>query len=418
MSELEKILSSRLCNGCGACAAIAPKHIQMHETEDEARRPKVCSKLSEQLEAHIIGHCPGANNEQANIETGDLTATAWGPILEVWEGYADDAEIRFKGSSGGAITALALYCLEQRNFTNALHVKANPDKPKYNMAAFSTNKGELMEGAGSRYAPASICDALPELEKTEGQSVVIGKPCDIEGVQKVSRQNQLMKNKIGLTLSIFCAGTPSHKGTDNLLNHLGATDDRTLKNLQYRGNGWPGNMQAEWETANGETHTFETTYADGWGNILQKQRQWRCHTCADHTGELADISVGDPWQNPPEEEEHGKSLIVVRTARGQRIIREAIKTGYLRAIPQKPEILFAAQPNLFATKGAVWGRSLALKLAGLKAPKLTKASLICWWKLPLKSKVQSIAGTMKRIIVKQLFLAKKITFQNHEGTAQ
>ena len=414
MSELDKILSGRLCNGCGACAAIAPEHIKMQETDDEARRPKICAKLSKALDQHLVEHCPGANNTQASIPPGNLTSTAWGPIFEVWEGYAADPDIRFKGSSGGAITALALYCLEQEGFSNALHVKADKSNPKYNIAAFSTNRDELMEGAGSRYAPASVCDALPDLEKTSGLSVVIGKPCDIEGVQNVSKQNEALQRKIGLTLSIFCAGTPSHKGTDALLQYLGAKKDHALNKLQYRGGGWPGNMKAEWETPSGKKLSFETSYAHGWGNILQKHRQWRCHTCADHTGELADISVGDPWQNPPEEEEHGKSLIVVRTLRGERILRAAMKAGYLVAKPKKPEVLFAAQPNLFATKGAVWGRSFALRLAGLKAPKFSKASLDCWFKLPVKSKLQSILGTLKRIFVKKLFLKKEIRFQQEE----
>ena len=198
MSELDKILSGRLCNGCGACAAIAPEHIKMQETDDEARRPKVCAKLSKALDQHLVEHCPGANNAQAPIPPGNLTSTAWGPIFEVWEGYAADPDIRFKGSSGGAITALALYCLEQEGFSNALHVKADKSNPKYNIAAFSTNRDELMEGAGSRYAPASVCDALPDLEKTSGLSVVIGKPCDIEGVQNVSKQNEELQRKIGL----------------------------------------------------------------------------------------------------------------------------------------------------------------------------------------------------------------------------
>ena len=35
----------------------------------------------------------------------------WGPVLAAWEGWASDEEIRHRGSSGGAVTALADFAL-------------------------------------------------------------------------------------------------------------------------------------------------------------------------------------------------------------------------------------------------------------------------------------------------------------------
>ena len=60
--------------------------------------------------------CPGieiAHQPSHNKIIAELNQS-WGPVLEVWEGYATDPEIRYKGSSGGAATALALYCLEKK----------------------------------------------------------------------------------------------------------------------------------------------------------------------------------------------------------------------------------------------------------------------------------------------------------------
>lgn len=416
MNKLDKIIRSNLCNGCGGCAALAPDHIKMQETETEARRPKICGPLNKKLDELLVEHCPGANADLPATPASDITSAAWGPILEIWEGYASDTDIRFKGSSGGAVTALALHSIEQAGFSGALHVKADTDNPILNKASISRNKTDLMVGSGSRYAPASVCDELHTIENQANKTTVIGKPCDIAGTEKIAASNAQIKEKIGLTISIFCAGSPSHHGTQQLLNKLGAKQNNTLQSLDYRGEGWPGNMRARWQTPEGDTYSHETSYADGWGNILQKHRQWRCHTCADHTGEWADISVGDPWQNPPAAEEHGKSLIVVRTERGRRMLRAAMKAGYIIAKPQKPSVLFAAQPNLFATKGAVWGRSVALVLSGLKAPTFTRASFQCWVKLPTKAKMQSILGTFKRILSKKLYQSSRPQFLNgNEG---
>lgn len=411
INTLEDVVASRLCNGCGACSALAPDAITMDETRDENWRPRKVATLDPQEEAKIVKACPGAN--PVSLTNGEtLHKSTWGPVLEVWEGYASDFDIRHRGSSGGAVTALALFAIEKMGFGGALHVKARKDNPILNEAAISTNRGELMEGAGSRYAPASIGAKLRDVAEADTRSVVIGKPCDIAGANTVARFAPELAEKMGLTISIFCAGAPSHEGTDALLEHLkpaGTPVDAELASLDYRGEGWPGDMRAVWNTEEGAV-SGRTTYADGWGNVLQKHRQWRCHTCADHTGEHADISVGDPWQTPIDEDAAGKSLIIVRTERGRAFVRAIQDAGYLFLEEKDPEILFAAQPNLFTTKGAVWGRSLALKMSGLRAPATNRESFNCWMKLPTKNKVQSVAGTLKRVAKKKLYKPKQVVW--------
>ena len=54
----------------------------------------------------------------ADLATGGHSDTGEGDpevgyALEIWEGYAADPEIRRLGSSGGLLSALALYCLEK-----------------------------------------------------------------------------------------------------------------------------------------------------------------------------------------------------------------------------------------------------------------------------------------------------------------
>ena len=47
----------------------------------------------------------------------------------------------------------------------------------------------------------------------------------------------------------------------------------------------------------------------------------------DHTGEFADISVGDPWYREIREGEAGSSLIIARTEAGRDYITNAIESG-------------------------------------------------------------------------------------------
>lgn len=410
-SSLQDIVSNRLCSGCGTCALLAPAHVTMAETQDENRRPKVGDDLPPELDQFLAGACPSVT--ERNTDISSAVSQAWGPVLEVWEGYATDEEIRFTGSSGGAVTAISLAAMQSAGFAGTLHVKASLANPKLNEARLSKQRSDLMEGAGSRYAPASVADRLNLVAEAEGECVVVGKPCDIAAVNAIGALMPDVARNTGLTISIFCAGTPSHEGTDALLRHLGKPESAELDYIRYRGHGWPGDMTAAWVgPANSETGS--TSYSDGWGNVLQKYRQWRCMTCADHTGEVADLSVGDPWQTPSEEGGHGKSLIIVRTERGRTMLRRAVAAGYLKLAPRSPGVLFDAQPNLVATKGAVWGRRMMQQLTGRKALPVRQDSFRAWMNLPLRAKAQSTLGTLKRIIKRKLFRKKQTVWLSVE----
>ncbi len=165
--------------------------------------------------------------------------------------------------------------------------------------------------------------------------------------------------KLPLTIAIFCAGAPNLVATGHLLDRLGVPKGARLTDLRYRGAGWPGLMQARWRDGSGAEQESEgIPYAEGWGRILQTGRRWRCRVCADHTGAFADISVGDPWHNPPAgDTDAGRSLIVARTPRGKAFVEAAIRAGVLVAEPRPRDVIARAQPNLAATHGAVTCRS-------------------------------------------------------------
>ena len=139
---------------------------------------------------------------------------------------------------------------------------------------------------------------------------------------------------------------------------------------------------------------------------MQAERRWRCRICDDHTGALADISVGDPWHAPPKgETEQGRSLIVARTARGRALVEAAIAAGVLMAEPRARDVIGAAQPNLLATNAAAWGRRAAMRMAGMPVPQSGAASDLGVWRarLPMRAKAQSIFGTLKRIWRNRLY---------------
>ena len=240
--------------------------------------------------------------------------------------------------------------------------------------------------------------------------VFVGKPCDVAGAASFAAENEVVASGIGLSISIFCAGTPSLAATRELLTQLGVHEDDEVLEVRYRGRGWPGRMAARFRSAEtGNIHNASISYEQGWGDILQKHTQWRCRLCADHIGEHADLSIGDPWYRPVADGDPGQSLIVVRTERGRQILRDAMRAGVLHLEPRTVATLAASQPNLERTKGAVYARCLTAKLVGAGAPRYRDAALhrVWWHALTPTAKFKSLAGTLKRLFTKGLLRTER-----------
>ncbi len=406
--DIRDVAEGHLCTGCGVCAYLDPDGVEMIDDLHAGRRPLAKREPAGEDAQDAFRACPGAHLEHSFDERApDLIAelrAGWGPVLGVWEGFATDDDIRFSGSSGGAASALALFGIERESMHGLLHIDSRDDVPFLNKTVLSTSRQQILGATGSRYAPASPCDGLAEVERAPSPCVMIGKPCDIAGARAAARLRPALDEKLGITIAIFCAGTPSTEGTLEMIRSLGIEDPGSVTSVRYRGNGWPGRATVEFRAPSGAIESRSLTYHESWGEILQRHRQWRCYICPDHTGEFADIAVGDPWYREVPEGAIGQSLIVARTERGKAFIERAIEAGFLEAGHVDPDLLPQSQPNLLALRGSLWGRMLVLRALGAGVPQFRGLPVFRFWlsRLTLKKKGQSIVGTAKRVFRKRL----------------
>jgi coenzyme F420 hydrogenase subunit beta len=286
-----------------------------------------------------------------------------------------------------------------------LHIGADPEDPIRNRTRLSRSRGELLSASGSRYSPASVCNGLGLVEGAPAPCAVIGKPSEIAAVRNARRLRPGLDAKVGVTMSFFCAESPSTRGTLALLEKLGI-DSGKVANLRYRGLGWPGHFAP---TLLGEQEPAKTmTYRESWA-FLQAFRPWSVQMWPDGSGELADISCGDPWYQEPDGRNPGFSLVVARTARGREIVEGAMAAGYLELRPAEGWKLEKSQGGLLQKKGSVWGRRWAMRLLGLPVTRLEGLDLRhCWSRLSLKDKARGFFGTLRRAIARKLFRPLKL----------
>lgn len=403
LKTAEDVRRWRMCVGCGICAPLCPENnVVLKNIENQGIRPIVsvdnCKECSGCIKA-----CPGIGVEKIakddQIHIPELKK-GWGDVIEVWEGYAADNQIRFNGSSGGLATALAIFAKEHYSLSGVLHVGMDPKEPWKNKTYYDEEIDSIKEHTGSRYSPASPCEGILQIENAEKQSAFIGKPCDVAAIYKARSIRTALNQKLFVTIGIFCAGTPSTKGTIDLLKKHDVDLNR-ISQLRYRGLGWPGNFTAVYGDSNKEAVSMP--YMTAW-NFVNAYRPFRCYLCPDGTSELADIACGDPWYREEKFDEEGFSLVLVRTKRGKEIIDAAIRSGAVVLEKKDPSILQRSQDNLYNKRGAIGGRKSVLVFCNIPSPAYKGYYMFnAWIKLSFTDKLSSLVGTIRRVLRRKYF---------------
>lgn len=398
--SLARVARGNLCAGCGACAGLFPDKIKMELPSPGFLRPRQTAPLSAAEDAKISGICPGLG-QKVEAE-GRADPILWGPYVEMVTGWATDPDLRFAGASGGGLSAMAAYLLDSGTVDAVVQVEADPLNPVGNRQVATYASAELAKRAGSRYAPsaplARLEAHLAEHRASGRRFAFIGKPCDAAALRALVNADPEAAAAFPVILSFFCAGVPSQTGAQAVLAALGVAQE-DVSSFRYRGNGWPG--QATAFLKDGSARSM--SYHDSWGKILSKHVQHRCKICADGTGVAADIACADAWEAdakgyPSFEDRPGVSLIVARTALGQRLINAARAAGRIETSPYDVSQLAAIQPGQRERRRALLARLLALRLAGRAVPRYEGLQIFAASRQnPLSRNLKNFLGTLRRV---------------------
>ena len=397
-AALARVDKGNLCSGCGLCASIAPDAVEISVSAEGYLRPHLTGDVPEDQDALISGACPGLVGEpwEGRAEAID---PYWGPIAESYTGYSTDETFRFRCSSGGAISALAAFALEEGLVDKVVHVIADPANPVGNIVKISSSTSEVLDGAGSRYAPSAPLENIRLLLDAGVKALFIGKPCDVSALRRLARHDERVDQTFPYMLSFFCGGIPSLKGAERIVEELGFEQSQVAR-FDYRGNGWPGLTVAE--GLDGTRR--EMSYERSWGQHLSSQVQFRCKICADPVGGVADIACADAWYGgetgyPQFDEADGRSLVLARSATGSELLSKAVAAGklFIEQLPIREIDLM--QPAQARRKRLIWARMKAWKLAGRPVPHFSGIGVAqATRKASLLSLAREFLGTIRRII--------------------
>ncbi len=355
------IVDKHYCLGCGLCASDAGSYkLQMVEQEDGFIVPVPQNGFDGEMRS-LRKYCPGIT-VILNQFLGSSKEKLYGPLLDLKVAHANDRKIRFRGSSGGCLTAILCALIEQGKVDGVLQAGASKEFPLKTESNFSKSIEEIISNAGSRYAPSSLLVNFKRILDEHNRIAVVGKPCDIVAVRQFLNIHPEYSKKVYCALSFMCMGLPSQNSTNRLISILGVEDADQVKELKYRGYGWPG----ETSVTTNQGKSYRCSYNDSWGKILGGSLPFRCKICPDGWGSFADISSGDAWysdgEGPLFDEKPGRSFLFIRTPLGKEIIN-AISESITIAdydIKELPVI----QKSQHARKNRIWALYFILKILG------------------------------------------------------
>ena len=374
VERLNRIVEDGLCIGSGLCQSVAgPDRLRMVVGPDGYEVPVARAELDAATVDRIYDVCPGTRVEglpEALLEPETSVDPAWGPYLRIARGFAADPDIRFKASTGGVLTALALYLLESRRVEFVLHVTASKAYPASGERHLSFDRAAVMDSIGSRYGPAAPLLDFREVLDRGRPFAFIGKPCDVAAVRNLARHDPRVEALCRYCLVPVCGGFMEPRDMRAFLAELGIAEGQ-LEKLRYRGYGCPGPTRIE--TRDGRV--IEKDYLDFWG---EDDSAWslpfRCKICPDGIGEAADIAASDTWPGGSptwdgQAGDKGVNGIIVRTRAGLELVEAAERDGALTIEREvTPRDMDDYQPHQVVKKYAAWARHAGLRAAGALAP--------------------------------------------------
>lgn len=373
---LDEIVRAGLCIGCGLCVAVAPKaSVTMVMTPEGRERPVARQPLGEDILIDINAVCPGTQVDGPDPDWASPAAVrddVWGSVERVVIGHATDPDVRFKGSSGGVLTALGQFLLGSGRVQHILHAGPSQSQPLRSEPRLSDDGNAVLAGAGSRYGPVAILSGLSEILERGESFALIGKPCDVTAMRALARRNSHVAKLMRHALAFVCGGASDLSKSWQLLERFGLTEDEVAL-MRYRGNGNPGMNRIE--TRDGRV--FELSYRQMWEDESRWMTQPRCRICPDAIGQSADIVASDAWLNGgPAVDDEGLNGIFVRTSAGQDLFDAAVAAGVLTIRRELSLAEFSVlQSHQTRKRRAVWARLVGIRSTGRPVPRVAGLAL-------------------------------------------
>lgn len=308
-SELDSgVIRAGLCIGCGACIQLCP-YFQSYRGKTAFLFP--CTHEA----GRCFAYCPKVEVDPDSLSRFLFNQPYDGAPLGVWRQiYIARAGARVKKQpfqSGGAVSALIYYALRSKRIRGAVLTGSDALLP---VPRLVTRPSAVFRHSLSKYAAAPTLAAMNQaVADGYGDLGIVATPCQATAVAQM-RMNPLQdpsfRDPTALVIGLFCTWALDFRKFEAFL-----AERLFLRDI------------VKVDIPPPPASVVEVSLKDGTGvfplDEIRPLVPETCGYCPDMTSEFADISVGVLEGRPD------MNTLMVRTERGEEMVREARRLEYL-----------------------------------------------------------------------------------------
>jgi coenzyme F420 hydrogenase subunit beta len=319
---LTEVVRQRLCVYCGACIATCPVGVILPSGEEPSlkgaciacqlcyyqcpRTPGLIPFPMEEFEKYVFGRSREGSGVEALI----------GVYRSLYAARITDESLRLRCQDGGAVTALALQALQSGTVDGVVATGIDPAQAWKPLPKVFTDPKELFEASGTKYTLGPLITGLSSafFEFAKRRVLIVGVPCEVQALRRM-QVNPFSRHKVAesifAVIGLFCSESFWHDKLIAFIKEKGIEPSRVKRFDIKRG---------RFRVYEGEREVLSEPLKE-----MEALTRDSCKVCQDFTAELADVSVGGV--GAPD----GWSLVIIRTDKGEEILKEALKAGIIEA---------------------------------------------------------------------------------------
>ncbi|MBU1170821.1 MAG: Coenzyme F420 hydrogenase/dehydrogenase, beta subunit C-terminal domain [Proteobacteria bacterium] len=319
-SELcEDVQKKDLCVDCGACAGLCPYFVS-----HKGKIARLFPCTLPQGRCHAF--CPKTeidlNHVSETIVGKSYDGSPLGHMRAIWKTRAGRL-MQGKGAfqNGGTASSLLVAAMASGLIDAAALTRRKGLIPEPFLA---TSTDQILSCAGSKYMASPTLASVHEYSREKGQKLaVVGTPCQMTALGLI-RMNPLGRedfhDPVALSMGLFCTWALDTRRLIRLIENR-----VNLQDIQSMDVPPPPSQVMTIRTCDQNLaiplDEIRTAIPAG------------CSICPDMTAEFTDLSVGALEGDP------SWNTLIVRTEKGESLVEEAVRQGYLERDAMRPEHL-------------------------------------------------------------------------------
>ncbi|MCX5590207.1 Coenzyme F420 hydrogenase/dehydrogenase, beta subunit C-terminal domain [Alcaligenes endophyticus] len=355
---LTKVVEHDLCIGCGACISVCPSKALDITWNNYGFLVAQANENRCDNDGACLNVCPFNTEPNESYQNEDGLAIQYlsgvplyhpkiGHYNSLYAGYSH--KHRESSSSGGIGTYIYEKLFDLGIIKHVVTVGDSNKPDAHYQYKVVSSKEELLTISKTRYHPVTLATVLTEIKELDGDVAISGVGCFIKAIRLAQNNDPSLKEKIKFLVGIICGGVKSTFFTEYLADKAGATSNQ-FSNPEYRVKD-PESTASDYGFSCIDNPTKirkiikMRQVGDMWGSGLFKANA--CDFCDDVTTELADISLGDAWLSPYDQDGRGHNVAVSRSNIADQILQQGLISGELELEELSQESFLASQQGSF-----------------------------------------------------------------------